>query len=295
MKPKPGQAKGAKVPQVRIRRAVVRDKGPILEICRKVWDGGDYVPEVWDDWLRDRSGLLLVATVKGSPVGVAHGYLQTPDVAWLEGVRVHEEYRGLGIAGKLNRALTSWAAARGARVARLCTGSSNVASLRHLRKVGLEILQTFQRLDSTSSPRTKPSGITRPRRLVTSLWKWLSSRPEFVDNRGMYSDGWTWHPLTFAVFRKHVAEGRVLLTLWKNNPSSCCIYLDEGRRLTLGFVAGKPADVGKTVRMLRFMLSWKRHDKVRVLLPLRSPLIRALRGAGFEKTGKILVYEKFLG
>jgi hypothetical protein len=65
--------------------------------------------------------------------------------------------------------------------------------------------------------------------------------------------------------------------------------------LTLGFVAGKPADVGKTVRMLKFMLSRKRHDKVRVLLPLRSPLIRALKGAGFEKTGKILVYEKFLG
>jgi len=39
----------------------------------------------------------------------------------------------------------------------------------------------------------------------------------------------------------------------------------------------------------------KRRRKLRVLLPAKSPLIRALQRSSFEKTGKILVYEKFLG
>jgi len=281
--------------QVNVRRAVARDKGPILEICKKIWNGGDYVPEVWDDWLKDRGGLLVVATVNETPVGVAHAGFQTCDVGWLEGVRVHEDYRGLGIAGKLNRALVKFARERGARVARLCTGSSNLASRKHLRKVGFDVLQTFQRLDSTRGIGRRPLGVIRPQQLRSGLWNWLSSRPEFVENRAMYSDGWTWHPLTPVVFRTHLAEGRVLLTVAKNGPTSCCIFMDDDRVLTLGFAAGAVEEVVKIARFLRFRLSEGDYRKVRVLLPAKSPLVRALKDAGFEKTAKVLVYEKFLG
>ncbi|HEX9197876.1 MAG TPA: GNAT family N-acetyltransferase, partial [Candidatus Bathyarchaeia archaeon] len=141
--------KNPKSDRVKIRNATAADKAPILEICKNIWNGHDYLPGVWDEWLADKDGRLVVAIVKGRTVGVAHASLQTPDVAWLEGVRVHEQYRGLGIAGKLNRALVRWARRRRARVARLCTGSSNLASKKHLEKIRFPLLQTFQRLDST--------------------------------------------------------------------------------------------------------------------------------------------------
>lgn len=281
--------------QVKIRTARPADKAPILEICKNIWNGHDYLPEVWDDWLAETDGRLIVATVKGRTVGVAHGYLQTPDVAWLEGVRVHEEYRGLGVAGKLNRALVEWAKKRNARVARLCTGSSNQASRKHLTRIGFPVLQTFQRLDSTSGLRARPPGVTFPKSSTKLLWNWLDSRAEFAQNRAMYSDGWTWHPLTLQALRKHVAHGRVLLTSRNGQPKSCCILLDEDKTMTAGFVAGEPRDVVRLVRMLRYLLLHKRREKLRVLLPLNSPPIRALNQSGFEKTAKIIVYEKFLG
>lgn len=284
-----------KLSQVRVRKAADRDKSPILEICRKIWDGGDYVPRVWDDWIRDKKGHLVVATVGTTPVAVAHAYLQSPDVAWLEGVRVHEQYRGIGIAGRLNHDLASWAAAEGARVARLCTGSSNLASRKHLAKVGWEVMQTFQRLDSTRDLSTKPSSIMRPRKPLKGLWGWLVSRPEFADNRAMYSDGWTWHPLTSRSFNRQIANRRVLLTARNRQLSSCSIFLDEDQTLTLGFCAGKPKDVVMAGRMLRFLLTRKKHRKVRALVPSKSPLVQALERGGFEKAAKILVYEKFLG
>ncbi len=287
--------KKLKLGQVRIRKAVAADKAPILDICRKIWRGGDYVPKVWDDWLKENDGLLLVATVRGTPVGVAHGLFQTRDVAWLEGVRVHEQYRGLGIAGKLNRALTHWASERGARVARLCTGSSNIASRKHLERVRFRVLQTFQRVDSKRNPTNRPLGVVRPRRLPKGLWNWLQARPELLENRAMYSDGWTWHPLTQAALRRHSAEGRVLLTVRKNSPSSCCIFLDDDRRLTVGFAAGDLKDLTRSFSMLRFMMSRRNHDKVRALIPTKSSLGRALEKSGFKKTAKVLVYEKFLG
>src|SRR6058998_576865 len=213
--------------RVKIRKATAADKAPIMDICKNIWNGHDYLPGIWDDWLADKDGRLIVATVMGRTVGVAHASLQTPDVAWLEGVRVHEQYRGLGIAGKLNGALVEWARKRRARVARLCTGSSNIASKKHLDKIGLPLLQTFQRLDSTRELHVKPASVTRPKGSTKALWKWLSARPEFAENRAMYSDGWTWHPLTAQAFRKHAAHGRVLLTSRSKEPRACCILLDE--------------------------------------------------------------------
>ncbi len=280
---------------VKIRRAAAADKAPILEICKNIWNGHDYLPGIWDDWLADKDGRLIVATVMGRTVGVAHASLQSPDVAWLEGLRVHEQYRGLGIAGKLNRALVEWARRRRARVARLCTGSSNQASKKHLKKIRFPLLQTFQRLDSTRGLHARPASVTRPKRSTKALWKWLSARPEFAENRAMYSDGWTWHPLTPQALKDHVVHGRVLISSRNGQPSALCILLDEDKVLTMGFVAGGPRDVGKLIRMLRFLMFRKKRGKLRILLPSKSPLVRALERSGFEKVAKILVYQKFLG
>ena len=295
MQPARHSTKKLKAAYVKIRKAAEADKAPILEICKNIWNGHDYLPGVCDEWLADKDGRLVVASVKGRTVGVAHASLQTPDVAWLEGVRVHEGYRGLGIAGKLNRALVEWARRRGARVARLCTGSSNLASKKHLEKIRFPLLQTFQRLDSTRGLRVKPASVTSPRRSTKDLWNWLSSRPEFAENRAMYSDGWTWHPLTLQALKEHVVHGRVLISSRNGQPSTFCILLDEDKVLTMGFVAGGPRDVGKLIRMLRFLMFRKKRGKLRILLPSKSPLVRALERSGFEKVAKILVYQKFLG
>ncbi len=281
--------------RVKIRKATAADKAPIMDICKNIWNGHDYLPGIWDDWLADKDGRLIVATVKGRTVGVAHASLQTPDVAWLEGVRVHEQYRGLGIAGKLNGALVEWARKRRARVARLCTGSSNIASKKHLEKIGFPLLQTFQRLDSTKGLRAKPGGVAGPRRTAKGLWNWLNERPEFGENCAMYSDGWTWHPLTLQALKDHVVHGRVLISSRNGQPSALCILLDEDKVLTMGFVAGGPRDVGKLIRMLRFLMFRKKRGKLRILLPSKSQLVRALERSGFEKVAKILVYQKFLG
>jgi N-acetylglutamate synthase-like GNAT family acetyltransferase len=280
---------------VKIRKAKPSDKAPILEISKKIWGGQDYLPGVWDEWVADKNARFIVATVNGRTVGCAHASLQPNHVAWLDGVRVHEQYRGLGTAGKLNHTLVQWARAEGARVARLSTGSSNHASRKHLEKIGFPVLQTFQRLDTTRGLRVKPAGVTAPRRSVKRLWTWLSTRPNFTENHAMYSDGWTWHPLTRQSLRKLMANGSVLVTTRNKQLTSCCILVDEDKILTMGYVVGKWRDVAKLVRMLRFLKSRKKHEKLRAIIPLRSPLIRALIRSGFERTAKILVYEKFLG
>jgi GNAT superfamily N-acetyltransferase len=290
-----GSLENQKLDHVKIRKAARADKALVIEISKSLWGGNDYLPEVWDDWVADPKGRLITATVNGKAVGVAHGWFQTPYIAWLEGVRVHEQYRGLGIAGRLNSALVEWARKKGARVARLSTHVRNRASRDHLKKIGFPVWQTFERLDSTRGLRVKPSGVSAPTHSSKLLWKWLSTRPNFTENHAMYSDGWTWHPLTLQTIAKHMARGQVLVTTRNKQPTSCCIILDEDKILTIGFVAGERREIANLVRMARFLMFRRKREKLRVLLPSRSRLIRGLERSGFEKTARILVYEKFLG
>ena len=281
--------------QVKLRKARPEDKGPILEISRKIWGGHDYLPSVWDEWVADKKARFIVATVNGRTVGCAHASLQANYVAWLEGVRVHEQYRGLGIAGKLNHALVQWARREGARVARLSTGSGNRASRKHLEKIGFPVMQTFQRLESARGLRVKPAGAIASRGSAKTLWSWLRTRPSFAENHAMYSNGWTWYPLTLQTLRRRMSKGQVFAIIRDQQLKACCIFLDEDNALTMGFSAGERGDVVKLARMLRFLMFQKKREKLRVLLPSKSVLVRMLERLGFEKTAKILVYEKFLG
>ncbi len=278
---------------MKIRQARESDKTRVLEFCRNTWPGGDYIPDVWDDWVKDRKGRLIVATVGGRPVGLAHADMQTQDVAWLEGVRVHPLFRGKGIAGRLNVALVRFAARKGARVARLCTGSMNKASRKHLDKIGFPLLKKFQRLDCVIPLKSSPKGIIRPHKYSSRMWKWIKSSPEFGQSEAMYSDGWTWRPLTPGIFRGFLAQRGVLLS-GSTVPNALSLFSSEERRLTLGFTAGHPEAVRNHALYLRHLLSKKAYDRVRVLLPERSKLIDRFEDAGYEKSGRILVYEKAL-
>src|SRR5215467_10217356 len=81
-----------------VRLAREDDREAVLAFCAHTWRDGDYIQYVWDDWLNDTSGALLVATVTGKPVGLSHLRMMSLDEAWIEGVRVDTEMRRQGVA-----------------------------------------------------------------------------------------------------------------------------------------------------------------------------------------------------
>lgn len=85
-----------------VREARPEDKEPVLEFTKNTWERGDYIHFVWDRWLNDPHGLLLVADIGGDPIGLLHVRFMPDNSAWLEGLRVHPNYRRRGIATKLN-------------------------------------------------------------------------------------------------------------------------------------------------------------------------------------------------
>ncbi|HEX9069391.1 MAG TPA: GNAT family N-acetyltransferase, partial [Ktedonobacterales bacterium] len=79
---------------VAFRPAREADHEAVMAFCATTWADGDYIPVVWDQWLADAKGALLVAEVAGEPVALGHLAMVNADEGWIEGIRVAEAARG---------------------------------------------------------------------------------------------------------------------------------------------------------------------------------------------------------
>ncbi len=113
-------------PVVVCRPALPRDTADVNRFCKFIWDGHDYVPYIWPEWLADPHGQLVVAEYAGHAVGLAKVTLLAPGQWWLEGFRVDPQFQGFKIGTHINQYLNDWWLAHGDGVVRLMTGSERV-------------------------------------------------------------------------------------------------------------------------------------------------------------------------
>ncbi len=154
-----GQQAGRAAPlPIRVRRATPGDTRAVLDFTRATWDGWDYVPSVWGEWLEAPDGVLLVALPAVTheldlfgrplsldrPIGIARVAMLSAHEAWLEGLRVDPGVRTRGVARLINAAGLEWARAQGATIVRYATGEANEGSHRIAARSGFRMLRPWR-------------------------------------------------------------------------------------------------------------------------------------------------------
>lgn len=119
-----------------IRPAELGDREKVFSFLEEVWEGEDYLPLVWDDWLADPDGQLVVAELNGEPIGTGRIADLGWGEYWLEGLRVSSAHRGRGVAGRIQEYLLgSWERSHGKSIGYL-TYKGTAAVHRLARKAG---------------------------------------------------------------------------------------------------------------------------------------------------------------
>jgi hypothetical protein len=212
---------------IRVRRARADDREPVLTFASATWDGWDYIPEAWPDWIAARDGVLLVATPLDSdrPFAVARVAMLAGGQAWLEGIRVDPALRGHSIATNLQVAELRWAEAQGAHVVRYVTGQDNEGSHRLGARHDFERLADWRsygpRDETESTPPAWPelTAALRARGLVldpgddrvAETWRRIEADPTFAAGNRLYEHRrWTLVELTRERFLDHVRAGELL-------------------------------------------------------------------------------------
>ncbi|MFC6903940.1 GNAT family N-acetyltransferase [Halalkalicoccus tibetensis] len=123
-----------------LREARLEDHEAVAAFTRNTWpdrEAGDYLPDIYPEWIEGENH-TLVAEAGGEIAGVAQCTMLSDTEAWCQGMRVHPEYRGEGVARRITHALFDWAREQGALVARSMVFSWNVPSLGLSRSIGFD-------------------------------------------------------------------------------------------------------------------------------------------------------------
>lgn len=111
--------------QVLCRPAREGDQTDVTEFCKGIWEGGDYVPEVWENWLNDPNGILAVAEYNGHTIGCSKVSSISKGQWWLEGFRVDPQCQGMKVGSQLHQYVVDWWLENGDGTLRLMTDGQN--------------------------------------------------------------------------------------------------------------------------------------------------------------------------
>src|ERR1700686_2398598 len=103
------------------------DRPRVIEISKDVWDGHDYIPRVFDDWVADAGSTFDAAELDGVVVGLQRLRPYAAGLIWYEGLRVASTHRRQGLARAMLAAAIAAAKDQRFREMRLGAGNPSAA------------------------------------------------------------------------------------------------------------------------------------------------------------------------
>ncbi|MFH2104347.1 MAG: GNAT family N-acetyltransferase [Chloroflexota bacterium] len=88
--------------RVVVRPYLPQDEADILEFCKYIWDGNDYIHHAWPFWLAETDSEMFVAEYAGHAIGLARLVHMAPGQWWLEGLRVDVNHQDKKIGSLLH-------------------------------------------------------------------------------------------------------------------------------------------------------------------------------------------------
>lgn len=269
------------------RRAVPEDKPAVLAICAQIWEGDDYIPEVWDAWIADPYGQFSVVELDGKVVGLGKLTRLTPSEWWLEGLRVDPAYQGQGIGRFLHEQGVALADRLGKGVLRFATSSANHSVHRFAADTGFAHIGGYVLFKGPAS--TSPTAFTPlPESDLDIASHFLEGSERFQAARRLFEDRWwTWQTLTRELLSRYAAQGQLLG--WRRRGrrlSGLALvsdYPNEGRLIV--HYADAPGDtLSDLARDLRHLAGERGLELVDWKVFDRPDARAALEAAGYENT-----------
>lgn len=254
------------------------DRDRVLEIAAGVWDGGDYLPEVFDEWAADPGASFQAAELEGMVVGVQRLRPIARRIMFYEGLRVAADQRRRGIGRAMVRRAIEESRLLGFEQVRLFTGNPEAARL--FASEGFRMV-----VDCATWAARRVEGGDPPRLASPSEAPALAARlqddPALAAYGGVTPDWNATLDVDSGLLERLAEEG--LVRVGAGGRALALVRAGDARRfLTVVFVAGAGAALQDLLTALRFEADSVALQGVRVLAPADHPAADDLREVGYD-------------
>jgi hypothetical protein len=206
------------------RPIVQSDKPAIQAIASQTWEGSDYLPFVFDDWVADPQGEFVAVLLDGRLAGCGKMTFLTPTDVWFEGLRKDPAVKEKGVATAITaRFLALLAGRRDLTSVRFSTYFDNLSSITSNERLGFRRAASLS-WKSLSGRSFDLASITLPGfgdgqatggRVVQikderSIRRFMESSPWLGASRGLLPEGWKVFPYSWVLFAERY-EAEVIL------------------------------------------------------------------------------------
>jgi GNAT superfamily N-acetyltransferase len=282
------------------RPALPMDTPEVIKFTRRIWDEEDYVPHVWSEWLQDPEGMLAVAECGGVIVGTGKLTKLSASDWWFEGLRVHPDYEGQGIASHLDNYLFNCWLHSGSGFLRLATSSSREPVIHLSIKKGFHQvgeITTYKAVAGKSAAQDE----THPEFSLVSTAEIMEALELLRDPAhgwlplGLIDLGWQWAVPNEDLIENYVNENQVWW--WRNKQGLLIMVPKSDDTLKVARVrmfACQDEDLIALLKDVRFMAGQAGYDQITWLAPLQRSVEKALSSSGFERDweGSLVIFEK---
>jgi hypothetical protein len=282
----------------KIRNLTHTDKSRILEISAKVWDGEDYLSEVVDKWLTDKTNIFVGLFVDGLLIGFGRMTFITPTDVWLEGLRKDLDSTEKGVGEKLLRYMLKLLSKRSDIISiRFSTYIDNIESITFNEKMGFEIHLTYSNkvLNLIGKRKRKLSGKIAVQEDTMEAKEFVRKSDYLKKMKNNFAKGWVVHPYS-EVFIDEFAQSTIV---YKEDEDikGCAIYYPGAYEgvLWICFIQAETQNIYKALNDYIVNIALKNnYSSIEVLVPQKSKLMSFVRKAGYEsweKDNDFLLYE----
>ncbi len=279
--------------EIEVRPACADDRRAVIAFCQNTFSWGDYIPSVWDDWLADPNGRMLVGVIDQQPVGLVHVAFFGADTAWMEGMRVHPDFRRRGVGSALDSAARALARERECQVARLATSIKNIPAQKTLATERYSCVAQFNEWEAEPT-RRKAAARVATRQDAERILAWWRTSAANETSRALLPDRhWRWHELTTARLLDQIDAGEVRVA---DGSFACLPAFDvkDWSGMSLHALVGDEETAHALALAARAEARYRGYAHVEALVIDHAPLNAALERAGYRRQGGMFIYEQTL-
>ena len=288
--------------EIVVREAKPEDKEAVLSFCQKTWEWGDYIPKVWDRWIKDPAGKIFVGIIDGKPVGITNVIIVKEGEAWLRGARTHPDYRRKGVITAITLRCLEFAVKKGAKLARLVTESTNIPAQKALEKLGFKPIAKFIWWE-TENFETKPSKYSSFAKIddLEQIWRYLEKSECFRRCHGLYAKLYLWISLEKETLRSFIDNNKCIKAEVNGEILGLTLIDDEVSRewqessIQVCYIDGNFEAVADMLKFLKKFCKEKEVNKIYAVSSDHPTIIRVFEHLGFKREEvEEIVYEKVL-